>query len=117
MGSVTRPARWPPWPRRSPSAPPRATCGCSSTRALPWPRFSGRPPPPAPAPPPPPDERARLVGAFGGDGAPIGQHDGRAGVVPGLVEPLSDRELQVLRLGAAGRSNREIADEAVVGRE
>jgi LuxR family maltose regulon positive regulatory protein len=32
----------------------------------------------------------------------------------GLVEPLSDRELQVLRLLAAGRSNRQIADELVV---
>jgi ATP/maltotriose-dependent transcriptional regulator MalT len=62
----------------------------------------------------PPDELARLAQAFAGDGAPVGQHDGRAGVVPGLVEPLSDRELQVLRLVAAGRSNREIADELVV---
>jgi LuxR family transcriptional regulator, maltose regulon positive regulatory protein len=62
----------------------------------------------------PPDELARLAEAFAGDGAPIGQHDGRAGVVPGLVEPLSDREVQVLRLVAAGRSNREIADELVV---
>ncbi len=31
-----------------------------------------------------------------------------------LVEPLSDRELEVLRLVAGGRSNREIADELVV---
>jgi LuxR family maltose regulon positive regulatory protein len=36
-----------------------------------------------------------------------------AGVV-GLVEPLSDRELQVLGLLAAGHSNRQIADELVV---
>jgi LuxR family transcriptional regulator, maltose regulon positive regulatory protein len=34
--------------------------------------------------------------------------------VAGLVEPLSDRELQVLGLLAAGRSNRQIADELVV---
>lgn len=31
-----------------------------------------------------------------------------------LVEPLTDRELQVLRLIAAGKSNRQIADELVV---
>jgi LuxR family maltose regulon positive regulatory protein len=31
--------------------------------------------------------------------------------VPGLVEPLSERELEVLRLLAAGKPNREIADE------
>ena len=32
----------------------------------------------------------------------------------GLVEPLSDRELEVLGLLAAGRTNREIAGELVV---
>jgi LuxR family maltose regulon positive regulatory protein len=32
----------------------------------------------------------------------------------GLVEPLTDRELEVLRLLAAGRRNREIADQLVV---
>jgi LuxR family transcriptional regulator, maltose regulon positive regulatory protein len=34
--------------------------------------------------------------------------------VAGLVEPLSDRELQVLGLLAAGRSNQQIADELMV---
>jgi LuxR family maltose regulon positive regulatory protein len=34
--------------------------------------------------------------------------------VAGLVEPLSDRELEVLGLLAAGRSNQQIADELVV---
>jgi LuxR family maltose regulon positive regulatory protein len=34
--------------------------------------------------------------------------------VPGLVEPLTSRELEVLRLLAAGRPNQEIAEELVV---
>lgn len=34
--------------------------------------------------------------------------------VPGLVEPLSEREFEVLQLIAAGRPNREIADELFV---
>jgi LuxR family maltose regulon positive regulatory protein len=37
-----------------------------------------------------------------------------ASEVAGLAEPLSDRELQVLGLLAAGRSNQQIADELVV---
>jgi LuxR family maltose regulon positive regulatory protein len=34
-----------------------------------------------------------------------------AAAVPGLVEPLSDREREVLALLAAGRSNQQIADQ------
>ena len=34
--------------------------------------------------------------------------------VPGLVEPLSEREFEVLQLVAAGHPNREIADELFV---
>lgn len=38
----------------------------------------------------------------------------RSAAVPGLVEPLSSREVGVLQLLAAGRQNQEIADELVV---
>jgi LuxR family transcriptional regulator, maltose regulon positive regulatory protein len=37
-----------------------------------------------------------------------------ARAVTGLIEPLTDRELEVLRFVAAGRRNREIADQLVV---
>ena len=37
-----------------------------------------------------------------------------AGAAPGLAEPLTDRELEVLRLLAAGKSNQRIAHDLVV---
>src|SRR5262249_30510283 len=37
-----------------------------------------------------------------------------AAALPGLVEPLTDRELDVLRLIAEGRSNQRIAHDLVV---
>ena len=52
----------------------------------------------------------RLVRSFHQDEPPA--RPGAA--VPGLVEPLSERELEVLRLLAAGKPNQEIAEDLVV---
>jgi len=62
-----------------------------------------------------PDYVARLLSAFDGKAEehpvspapPIG--------LTSLVEPLSERELEVLRLMAAGLSNQEIADKLIIG--
>jgi LuxR family maltose regulon positive regulatory protein len=55
-----------------------------------------------------PEYSNRLLAAFGdsSQATPL--------AVQGLVEPLTERELEVLRLVAAGLSNREIAQELVV---
>ncbi|MGD8398902.1 MAG: response regulator transcription factor, partial [Anaerolineae bacterium] len=47
--------------------------------------------------------------AFGEPGEPAGR-----GAASSLIEPLSKRELEVLRLIAAGLTNRQIADEMVI---
>jgi LuxR family transcriptional regulator, maltose regulon positive regulatory protein len=61
----------------------------------------------------PPDYLRRLTDAFQHAGVTsFGR--GRRGAVPGLVEPLSERELEVLALLAVGRSNQQIAEELVV---
>ncbi len=60
-----------------------------------------------------PDYLDRLAWAFQPHTvAPLTGHEPAA--VAGLVEPLSDRELQVLGLLAAGKSNQQIADELMV---
>jgi LuxR family transcriptional regulator, maltose regulon positive regulatory protein len=61
------------------------------------------------------DYLRRLVMSFEQHGAPR-DHCARRGpvAVAGLIEQLSEREFEVLLLMAAGRSNREIADELVV---
>jgi LuxR family transcriptional regulator, maltose regulon positive regulatory protein len=63
----------------------------------------------------PPDYLDRLTDAFAHDGVPIDQQRGRiAAAPPGLVAPLSARELEVLGLLAAGQSNPAIAEELVI---
>ena len=56
---------------------------------------------------------ARLQRAFGAQ--PPAPGPGRdTAAVPGIVDPLTGRELEVLRMLAAGRSNQSIAGELVV---
>jgi ATP/maltotriose-dependent transcriptional regulator MalT len=58
------------------------------------------------------------VEAFEQAGLPVRPPVGRAGVVvAGLVEPLTAREVEVLRLLAAGAPNRAIAEQLVVSLE
>jgi LuxR family transcriptional regulator, maltose regulon positive regulatory protein len=63
----------------------------------------------------PPDYLDRLTDAFARDGAPLEQQRARiAAAPPGLVAPLSTRELEVLELLADGRPNQAIAEELVI---
>ncbi|MGC1757213.1 MAG: LuxR C-terminal-related transcriptional regulator, partial [Trebonia sp.] len=57
---------------------------------------------------------ARLVQAFGGKPNAAAALRPELGPVPGLIEPLTGRELEVLRLLAAGKSNQRIAHDLVV---
>jgi LuxR family maltose regulon positive regulatory protein len=51
-----------------------------------------------------------LLAMFGPTDAPAPEPSGRASVSGRLIEPLSDREIEVLRLVAVGHPNREIAN-------
>jgi LuxR family transcriptional regulator, maltose regulon positive regulatory protein len=57
---------------------------------------------------------ARVLGAFGEKAAAPGAGRGAVAVVPGLVEQLTARELEVLALLAAGAPNPRIAEQLVV---
>ena len=56
----------------------------------------------------------RLVQAFDGNLNAAAALRPELGTVPGLIEPLTGRELEVLRLLAAGKSNQRIAHDLVV---
>ncbi len=60
-----------------------------------------------------PDYLAALLRVGGQAGAALPSRRA-AGALPGLAEPLTDREAEVLRLLAAGKSNQRIAHELVV---
>ena len=57
---------------------------------------------------------ARLLRAFDGQHTDPGPGPAASAAVPGLIEPLTAREIEVLGLVAAGKSNSRIADELVI---
>jgi LuxR family maltose regulon positive regulatory protein len=57
---------------------------------------------------------ARVLQAFGQKDAKPGSRPRTAPAVPGLVDQLTVRELEILQLVAAGASNQRIADQLVV---
>ena len=57
-----------------------------------------------------PDYVSRLLGIFSGAGQTTGKPPTTAVPEPGMIEPLSEREIEVLHLIAQGLTNQEIAD-------
>jgi LuxR family maltose regulon positive regulatory protein len=62
----------------------------------------------------PPAYLGHLLQAFRQAGAQVGGRGSRAATVPGLPEPLSGREREVLQLLAEGKANRAIGEELVI---
>ena len=62
----------------------------------------------------PPDYLARVLAAFAPRPAVSRQAMGARAAVPGLAEPLTEREMEVLRLLDAGRSNQFISRDLTV---
>ena len=117
--AATSPPRWTPWPRRSPSACPQGYVRVFADEGAPMRALLGRlvaaqRAEQAAARGVPLGCLARLLQAFGQKHAVPGSGPSTAAAVPGLVEPLTARELEVLRLLAAGTPNQRIAEELVV---
>lgn len=96
------------FPASHPSAPRDLASGISDARLALLEGDAGAPYAPDPEP------VVRAIDEFLGEGAPPPAEPASPGTAQPLSEPLSARELEVLRLIDSGMSNQQIADELVV---